>query len=69
MRKLFTFLKMQNPCRRRQGHAGGWLEARDRTRCQPKDRVNGNAIPWFLQANLLSIVRAVCTTPQLMDGP
>jgi hypothetical protein len=62
MRKLLTFLKTQNPCRRGQGHAGGWLEARGFTRCQAKDPLNPSAVPSFVQARFLSIVRALCTT-------
>ena len=62
MHKLLTFLKTQNPCREGQGHAGGWLEARVWTRCQPKDPRNSNAVPSFVQARFLSILRALCTT-------
>src|SRR6202021_1496318 len=62
MRKILTFFKTQNPCREGQGHAGGWLEARVWTRCQPKDPRNSNAVPSFVQARFLSILRALCTT-------
>jgi hypothetical protein len=62
MRKLLTFLKTQNPCRRGQGLAGGWLEARGFTRCQAKNPSNGSAVPSFVQARFLSIVRALCTS-------
>jgi hypothetical protein len=62
MRKLLTFLKKQNPRRGgQQGFAGGWLEARGEARCQPKDLRDPNAVPWFPQAHLLSIGRAMCT--------
>jgi hypothetical protein len=60
--KLLTFLKMQNPCRRRQGSAGGWLEASNFTRCQPKDPRNRSVALRFLQARSLSNIRALCTT-------
>jgi hypothetical protein len=44
----------QNPRRGGQGQAGGWLEASDRTRCQPKDPWNWNAEQGFTQARFLS---------------
>jgi hypothetical protein len=62
MRKLLIFLKMQNPRREGQGHAGGWLEARVWTRCQAKDPLDASAVTSFVQARFLSIVRALCTT-------
>jgi hypothetical protein len=69
MRKLLTFLKKQNPRRGgQQGFAGGWLEARGEARCQPKDPCDPNAVPWFPQAHLLSIGRAMCTTSVLRIG-
>jgi hypothetical protein len=60
MRKLLTYLKMQNPRRLRQGPAGGWLEAGNLTRCQPKDQPNPSAASRLLQARSLS---NLCTTP------
>jgi hypothetical protein len=62
MHKLLTFLKMQNPRREGQGHAGGWLEARVWTRCHAKDPLDASAVTSFVQARFLSIVRALCTT-------
>jgi hypothetical protein len=62
MRKFLTFLKMQNPRRDGQGHAGGWLEARVWTRCHAKDPLDASAVTSFVQARFLSIVRALCTT-------
>ena len=70
MRQLLTFLKTQNPRREGQGLAGGWLEARRRwSRCQAKDPLDPNAVPGFLQAHLLSIRRALCTTPGSRSSP
>jgi hypothetical protein len=63
MRKLLTFLKKQNPCRGRQGSAGGWLEASNFTRCRPKDPRNPNVASRFLQARSLS---NLCTTRALI---
>jgi hypothetical protein len=68
MRKLLTFLKTQNPRREWQGLAGGWFEARRRTRCQPKDPADPTPVSPFPQAHLLSIGRAVCTTLALRVG-
>jgi hypothetical protein len=62
MRKLLTFLKMQNPRRAGQGSAGGWLEASSWTRCQPKDPLNPSAPSKFPQARSLGNILALCTT-------
>jgi hypothetical protein len=63
MCNIVTYLKLQNHRRLRQGSLGGWLEAGNLIRCQPKDLRNPSVASRFLQARFLS---NLCTTCALI---